>query len=348
MKREIGKIEKILIRQPNWVGDNIFTIPAVQELRRRFPRAHLAIVTRDSIAELWKLVAEIDEVITFDFRGGFRDFKAKGNLVRLLKRKHFDLAVIFPRSFEAALLVYWARIPRRWGYRSDCRSILLTRRPICSAGYRRTHRADYYYRLLGNGDEVFQAPPAKLAVTLELRKRSLALLRTESAEIDENKLIGLHPWASYGPAKCWPADNFAALSRLLVEKLGVTVVIFGGSSDRAPAEKLIRAAGEGVVNLTGKTDLDELAGLISLCRGFVANDSGPLHLAAALGVPTVGLFGSSDPAATSPRGGAVRTIFKNIPCSPCLKAVCPTDFKCMTTITPEEVFSQLKELMAAD
>ena len=338
-------IERILIREPNWVGDNIFTLPAVRELRRRYPRAYLAVMTRVSIAPLWRLIGDIDEVIPFNFRGGLRDRKAKREMVGILREKHFDLAVIFPRSFESAWLVFRARISRRWGYRADLRSFLLTRSPDCPSGYRHMHRADYYYRLLPGGAESASAPLARIEISPDLRDRALAIIKGEDPGIDEHKLVGFHPWASYGPAKCWPADRFAFLGKMLVEKSKMKVLIFGGPSDRRPSEQLARAIGKGAINLAGKSDLDELAGLISLCRGFVANDSGPLHLGAALDIPVIGLFGSSDPAATAPRGEKVRTIFKDIPCSPCLKAVCPTDFRCMTSITSEDVYSQLKHLM---
>jgi len=338
-------IERVLIREPNWVGDNIFTLPAVRELRRRYPRAHLAVMTRLSIAPLWNLIGEVDEVIPFDFGEGWRGWRAKRDLVRTLRKKRFDLAVVFPRSFASAWLVFRARIPRRWGYRADLRSLLLTRRPACPDGYRRIHRADYYYRLLKGVSASASAPPVRIEITPRLRERALSIVRGEDAGIDEGRLVGFHPWASYGPAKCWPADRFASLGKMLVEKMKMRVMIFGGPSDRGPADRLARAIGAGVINLAGKSELDELGGLISLCRGFVANDSGPLHLAAAIGIPVIGLFGSSNPAATAPRGENVRTIFKNIPCSPCLKAVCPSDFQCMISITPEDVYSQLEQMM---
>ncbi len=335
--------KKILIREPNWVGDNIFTLPAVQKLRESYPEAHLAVLTKAGLGSFWEMVPEVDEVITCDLKGGFKDCGKKWGLIRSLREKEFDLAVIFPRSFESALWMWLAGIPERWGYREEARSLFLTRRATSPRGYRHTHRIDYYYHLLDNAESDCPAPPARLSVPADLRGWGKEFIEREAGGSDYGFLVGLHPRASHGPAKCWPLEYYARLAGLLTADGDTTVLVFGKDHEKEMAETVARAGGPKTLNLAGKTDLKQLAALIGLCRVFVANDTGPLHLAAALDVPVIGLFGSSDPDATAPRGRSARVSYKNLPCSPCLRRFCPTDFKCMTSIAPEEVLSLIKE-----
>ncbi len=338
--------KNILIRVPNWLGDNIFTLPAVRELRRLFPAARLTVLASTGLAPLWDLVEEVDGSIAYDLRGGARDLKKKLDLIRVLRSRRFDLAVIFPRSFESALWVRLAGIPRRWGYAEEGRSFLLTRGAVSPRGYRHTPRIDYYYHLIDDCESDDPAPPGVLEISPELLARVREKLSATGGDGMEENLAGFHPLASYGPAKCWPLQKFIRLARLLVKERGMRVLLFGSGGERELLQEAAETAGPGVINLVGRTDLKELAALISLCRVFVANDSGPLHLAAALDVPVVGLYGSTDPAATGPRGRMTRIIYKDADCSPCLKRTCSTDFRCMEEITPEEVMREMDLLLA--
>ena len=335
----------ILIRVPNWVGDNIFNLPAVHLLRETFPEARLAVLVRRGLGPLWEIVPEIDEVITYDLNGGWRDLKRKWDLVRTLRMRRFDLAVVFPRSFESALWMWLAGIPERWGYAEEGRSLLLTRAVSSPRRYRNTPRIDYYYHLIDNAESDKPAPPAVLKLSPELIAQAGKQLRSLAKYDRKQLLIGFHPRSSYGPAKCWPGRKFSRLAELLVKKQGAMILLFGSENERDILQEIADQAGGGVVNLAGRTDLKESAALISLCRVFVANDSGPLHLAAALEVPVIGLYGSTDPRATGPRGKKVRVIYKDVDCSPCLLRECPTDFKCMEAITPEEVMGEVEVLL---
>lgn len=338
------EVREVLVRAPNWVGDNIFAVPAVQRLKREFSSARVTVLAAAGLAPLWELAEGVDGVIPFDLRGGFRDLRGKRELIHRLKEGRFDLAVVFPRSFESALWIWLAGIPRRWGYGAAGRSFLLTRRASSARGYRQTPRIDYYYRLLDCGAVAAPSPPARLFIPPDLPRRALDLLREAGIDPGVRPLAGLHPRASYGPAKCWPPDNFVRLARMLVEKKKAAVLLFGSEKERDLLEGIAARAGKGAVNFAGRTDLRSLAALISLCRVLVANDSGPLHLASALGIPVVGLYGSTDPAATGPRGGKARVIYKGVECSPCLQRVCPGDFSCMEKITPQEVMAAVEEI----
>lgn len=336
---------KILIKAPNWVGDNVFTLSAVQALKKRFPRARLTVLVRAGIASLWELAEGVDGVIAYDLRGGGKDLSGKIKLIGKLRRAGFDLAVIFPRSFESALWPWLARIPHRWGYSAQGRGWLLTRRSRSGRGYRATHRVDYYYQLVEEGR--VEAPYPRLEIKDALLEAARRLLVGVTGREELPPLVGLHPGSSYGSAKCWPGENYVDLARRLKREKGALVLIFGGPGERAEARRLAAAAGEGAISLAGETDLPLLAALSRLCRLVVANDSGPLHLAAAAGTPVIGLFGSTDPRATGPRGRWVRVIYKNVACGPCFRRSCPTDLKCMTGITPQEVMAVAEELWEA-
>lgn len=344
MKEPSSPIRSILVKAPNWVGDNVFTFPAVAAARSLFPGAGISVLVKRGIAPLWELVEGVREVIPYQVRGGARDLSAKAALVRSLRQKRFDLALIFPRSLESAIWVCLAGIPERWGYAEEGRSLLLTRRRECARGYRHTHRIDYYYRLVADLPEGTPAPLARLSLPEGLRARAREALERATGRADWKRLYGLHPRASHGPAKCWPLESYGRLAAELSRGEESAVIVFGNAVEAELAGRVARGGGRRVFSLAGETDLKDLAGLIGLCRVFVANDTGPLHLAAALGVPVVGLFGSSDPEATAPRGDQARTIYKAVPCSPCLRRVCPTDFRCMTEITVEEVLSVVQEL----
>lgn len=338
------EIENILVKTPNWVGDNIFTLPAVRELRMKYPRAHLTVLVKSGLEPLWEIVPEVDEVVSYDFSGGGGKLRRKWELIKRLRKGKYHLAVVFPRSFESALWMRLAGIERRWGYQAEGRSWLLTRATRSPRGYRRTHRIDYYYHLLDNAESDLAAPPPELELAPELLSRAREFIRRETGRKGLEPLVGLHPRASHGPAKCWPPEYYARLARLLVKEKEATVLVFGQEHEREMVQSIVRSGSPRAFNLAGKTDLKQLAALIKLCRVLVANDTGPLHLAAALGVPVVGIFGSSDPEATGPRGRFARVIYKNLPCGPCLKRFCPTDFLCMTSITPEEVIRTIEEL----
>jgi len=344
IKESSSAIRSVLIKAPNWVGDNVFTFPAVAEARALFPSARLSVLVKKGIAPLWELVDGVGEVIPYDVRGGFKDLPAKAALVRSIRARRFDLALIFPRSLEAAIWMLLSGVGERWGYAEEGRSPLLTLRRTSPRGYRHTHRIDYYYRLVADLPEGTPAPLARIAVSDDLSAVAREALRKATGQAEWKRLYGIHPRASHGPAKCWPVESYARLAGELASGEGRAAIVFGNPVESELAGRVARSAGGRVFSLAGETDLKQLAALISLCRVFIANDTGPLHLAAALGVPVVGIFGSSDPAATAPRGEKVRTIYKAVPCSPCLRRVCPTDFRCMMEISVEEVRAAVEEL----
>ena len=336
MDTHVGKIDRILVRGVNWVGDTILTYPAVQRLKASFPRCHLAILVQDSLVDLWKTFPYVDEVIPFPAKKRWGNLSEDLRLGLALMKRKFDLAVILPRSFRSAYQISLARIPVRVGYRGEGRSFLLTH------GVRRTeealhvHRILYYQRLMEafGIDEGLHAP--KVFLRDEDRSRAEEKLKGLGI-LDGRLLIGMNPGATYGLAKCWSPERFGELGKRLVEKWNASILLFGKAEEKSTAQEILRQLGEGGYDLTGKTDLLQLAAILKRCQLLVTNDTGTMHVATAVGTPVVAIFGPTDPIATGPWGEGHRVVKKEVSCSPCLKRICPTDHRCMRNISVDEV-----------
>ncbi|MDI6764009.1 MAG: lipopolysaccharide heptosyltransferase II, partial [Thermodesulfobacteriota bacterium] len=259
----------------------------------------------------------------------------------------FDLALIFPRSFRSAFQIYLAGIPIRIGYQDEGRSFFLTHQIRRKGEVLHLHRVHYYRRLMEPLGHLESVPSPRLFLREE--ERGWAQKRLEELGLlDGRPLIGINPGAAYGLAKCWHPDRFAELGRRLSGKWKATALIFGREEERVMADKILRNLGGGGVDFTGKTRLLQLAALLERCHLLVTNDTGTMHMASAVGTPVVAIFGSTDPVATGPWGDGHVVVKKDVPCSPCLKRVCPTDHRCMELITVDEVEEvvsrKLKEL----
>lgn len=340
MKLDLGetltKANRILVRGVNWVGDTILTYPAVQQLKTFFPQSHLAILVPNHLIDLWGTYPYVDEIIPFEKEAGLRSFWGDLNLSASLKERNFDLAVIFPRSFRSAFQVFLARIPIRIGYRDEGRSFFLTH------GIRRTkeilqvHRVHYYQRLIEPFGMIENTPAPRISLREEDQGWAEQKLR-EYGLLDGRVLIGMNPSATYGLAKCWSPERFGELGERLSLKWNATILLFGREEERSVAEKVLQPlAGRGI-DLIGKTRLLQLAALLERCALLVTNDTGTMHMAAAMGTPVVAIFGSTDPRTTGPWGEGHIVVRKEVPCSPCMKRVCPTDHRCMDLITVDEV-----------
>ena len=336
MNREFDKINRILIRGVNWVGDTILTYPAVQRLKASFPGSRLTILVRDSLVDLWRTFPYVDEVIPFSPRKGLRSLREDLRVGSSLGRRKFDMAVIFPRSFRSAYQVFLARVPIRLGYRDEGRSFFLTHAASRSDETLHIHRVDYYQRLLdafgiGEGSSLPRIFPREEDRRWAKEKlQSLGLL-------DGRPLIGMNPGATYGLAKCWYPERFGELGKRLAEKWQTSVLLFGKAEERPMIQEILRPLGERGTDLSGQTDLLQLAALLERCRLLVTNDTGTMHVAAAAGTPVVAIFGPTDPVTTGPCGEGHRVVRRDVPCSPCLKRVCPTDHRCMKGISVGEV-----------
>ena len=340
MKRDFspapGGINRILVRGVNWVGDTVLSYPAVQQLKTLFPKSHLAILIPSYLVDLWKTFPYVDEIIPFQKKEGIGSIWEDLNLSQSLKERNFDLAVILPRSFRSALHIFLARIPIRIGYQSEGRSLFLTR------GVRRTkevlhgHRVHYYRKLIEPLGKTEDLPSPKIFLREEDRRWADGVLK--DLGISEGKpLIGMNPGATYGLAKCWYPDRFGKLGKRLAEKWQARILLFGKEEERPIADEILRYLGTDGIDLTGKTGLLQLAALLERCTLLVTNDTGTMHMAAAVGIPVAALFGSTPPLATGPWGEGHVVVRRDVPCSPCWERICPKDHRCMELITVDEV-----------
>jgi heptosyltransferase II len=329
-------VNRILVRGVNWVGDTILTYPTIQRLKSLFPHAHLAILVSSSLVDLWKTFPYVDEIIPFQKKKGMGSFWEDLNLSQTLKERNFDLAVVLPRSFRSAFQVYLARIPIRIGYRDEGRSFFLTH------GIRRTkeilhsHRVHYFQKLTEPLGKAEGSPFPRIFLREEDRRWAQQALKDWNL-LDGRLLIGMNPGATYGAAKCWYPERFGELGRRIFKNWKAAVFLFGKEEEGPIAKEILQHMKEGGIDLTGKTNLLQLAALLECCQLLVANDTGTMHVASAVGTPIAALFGSTDPVTTGPWGEGHVVIKKGIPCSPCLKRICPTDHRCMDLITVDEV-----------
>jgi heptosyltransferase II len=324
--------ERVLVRAPNWVGDVVLSLPALRDLRRAFPAAQLEVLARPWVAELYRAVPAVDAVA--ESRGHAADVGAV--------RGRFDVAVLLPNSFGTALVPWRAGVPERWGYATDGRGVLLTRRCRVPARVRGRSQVYYYRAMLeGLGLAVEGEPDASLACPDEWAERGRTLLG------DDGPWIGVNPGAFYGAAKRWPPERFAAAADLVARRVGAKVAIVGGAAERPLGEAIAEQLRAPSRVLCGETTLGELLGVLSGLRLLLTNDSGPMHLAAALGTPLVAVFGSTDWTETAPVSPRARVVREDVECAPCLLRECPIDHRCMTRVGVARVASAALELVAS-
>ncbi len=320
----------------NWVGDTVLSYPTVQQLKTFFPKSHLAVLVPSYLVDLWKTFPYVDEIIPFQKKGGIGSIWEDLNLSQSLKERNFDLAVILPRSFRSAFHIYLARIPIRIGYRGEWRSPFLTHGIGRTKEIVHAHRVYYYLKLIEFLGKREGFPSPKIFLREEDRKWADQTLR-DLGVLGGKPLIGMNPGATYGMAKCWYPDRFGELGRGLSEKWQARILLFGKGEERPIVREILRHLGAKGIDLTGRTGLLQLAALLERCALLVTNDTGTMHVAAAVGTPVVALFGSTPPLTTGPWGEGHVVVGKDVPCSPCWKRICPTDHQCMERITVNEV-----------
>lgn len=332
---ELEKIQRVLVRGPNWVGDAVLCVPALANLRKALPRAKISLLVKPWVVGLFEENPHIDEIILHEDR--HRVPWGKLRLAAELRARGFELAILFPNSFESALVAFLAGIPHRVGYEADGRGILLTVRVDRDEELLRRHQVDYYVNLLqavgldrGERDPIF-------IVSKKEEAEAIQILLGEGVGEDD-VIVGLNPGSVHGSAKRWPADRYATLADQLSRR-GARVLLLGSSKEADVIARVQSLMQSRAVNLAGKTSLRLLAAILGRCRVLVTNDTGAMHVAAAVGTPVVAIFGPTDPRVTSPVGEFHRILRHPPPCAPCLLRECPIDHRCMTAISVEEVFA---------
>ncbi|MFN0172904.1 MAG: lipopolysaccharide heptosyltransferase II [Bryobacteraceae bacterium] len=342
---------RILVRATNWVGDAVMSLPAIREIRGAFPRAHLAVLARPWVADLYRRELAIDRVIPYTAASGPRDWTTKWRAARDLRRQRFDCAILLQNAFEAALVTWLARIPVRIGYDRDARGCLLTRAvPVPNRGEIPAHQRHYYFELLRRAG-LIEGMPHVDSIRLEGIPDAVAAgrARLQAAGV-ALPLIGVSPGAAYGNAKRWIPEHFAEAAAYLARTRGASVALFGSTQERPLCETIAAMIpGTPVHVFAGTTSLGQFIEMAAACELFLTNDSGAMHIASALAVPTVTIFGATDDVATGPTGPLTRIVRQPVECSPCLLRECPIPgHPCMTRVKPDRVAAVALELLASN
>jgi heptosyltransferase-2 len=323
------------------------SLPALQALRRRFPDAYIAVLARPWVADLYARETFVDEVIPYTAARGWTDIGGKLRLARALRERRFDAALLLQNAFEAAAVAWLARIPRRIGYDRDGRGWLLTDAiPVPREGEIPKHEQFYYLELLRRAGWLDALPRD---ATIRLRGADVAAEagRRRFAEVGiPEPVVGVSPGAAYGTAKRWLPERFAEAAGELAARLDASVALFGSADERALCEEIRLRIGGRAHNLAGQTSLREYIELAAACRVYLTNDSGGMHIASALGVPTVAIFGATNDLTTGPTGPLARVVREGVECAPCLLRECPIDHRCMTGVASARVVEEALALLS--
>jgi len=327
--RDPEVVRRILVRAPNWVGDAVMSLSVLSGLRRLFPLAELTVLAAHRVAPLFTAQPGVTEIIRYPSGRG------KWQVLWEL-RGRFDVALALPNSMESALGLWLVGVPSRVGYNTDARRLFLKEAVSGRQQLAGLHTVFYFLGLLKALGGVATFTPPTLFLTPEEEVIGGRLL-AEANLPGQGPWVGLSPGAAYGPAKRWPPERFAALGGELQREFDARLVLLGGSKERPVADEVMEQLPGPAADLVGRTSLRQALGVLSQLRLLVTNDSGLMHAAAALSVPVVALFGSTDPGATGPFTSRATVIRHTLPCSPCFQRTCDTGYACLTAISAGEV-----------
>lgn len=340
---------KLLIRATNWVGDAILSLPALRAVKTKFPQAHIAILARPYVAEIYRDQEICDELIDYDVKGQHRGWQGRELLTQELRARKFEVALLLQNAFDAAWVAWRSKIPERIGYARDGRRMLLTKAiHVPKPGEIPAHEKFYYLELLRRAGWIDSLPNEEricLRVPEGARKRAALILAEAGARPDAVR-VAVGAGASYGSAKCWAPERFAKVLNGICANDGLDVILFGTEAEAGVSEAIKSGLRRQAIDLTGKTQIADLPGLLSQCHLFFGNDSGAMHVAAAVGLPIVAVFGPTDPEGTAPVTQRATLVQQKPYCSPCFLRHCPTDRRCMNGVTVELVEIAMRTRLA--
>jgi len=322
------------------------TVPALRALRHLLPDAHIAVVARPGTADVFIDADFVDEVLIFNRSG----LGSVWNQTRDWNRRNFDLAVLFQNAFEAAAIAFLARVPVRIGYNTDRRGFLLTNPIPSSAWKNERHEVFYYLNIISELERLFSStstnsePEFSLSVSASRRQGARELLRASGAG-ERSPIVVLCPGSVNSRAKRWPAERYAALADRFIDT-GAAVALIGSAGEMDVSNEVCARMRGAPIVFTGTTTVAEATALISVAGILITNDTGPAHIGSALGTPTLTIFGPTNPLTTRPFGPTAEVIRHPPDCAPCMLRDCPIDHRCMTAISPEEVFESAMKLLS--
>jgi len=347
MKFDPTKINpvNIIVKMPNWLGDLVMATPVLADLRQHWKDARLTAMCQSNVAPLLKCDPHIDEIFSYSRPSGWIHRRQHLEIVSPLENGKYDLGILLTNSFSSAWWFWRGKVKNRIGFRSGIRSFLLNSAQSFPQFKEKQHQVITYKTLLQPLGIPLSDTSPQLYVSSEEARAAETLLGKHGVALGRHIVVGINPGAAYGSAKCWPPERFKSITKRLIENPHLYVVYFGDQIGAPLVADICRDFPERVINLAGKTSLRELIALIQSCSIFLTNDSGPMHIAAALRTPLLALFGSTNDVKTGPYAFG-QVIHKHVECSPCYKRVCPIDFRCMTRIGVDEVYSELQKLIA--
>ncbi|NGX39874.1 MAG: ADP-heptose--LPS heptosyltransferase 2 [Chlamydiae bacterium] len=335
--------KNIIVRMPNWIGDMVMATPVLSDLRKTFPEARITAMCRAPVCDLLKEDPEVDELFCFRKSSSFSRHSDKKNIIEKLRRGQYDLGILLTHSLSSAWWFWQGGVKTRLGYDCNGRRFLLSHPVPLPENIERQHLVLTYKMLLEPlGISLSDTAPRLFLSDKEVNDAQV-LLKQHGVN-KQRVLVGINPGATYGSAKCWLPERFREVAKKLLADPNVYLVFFGDQATAPLVKEICLGLGPRVINLAGLTSLREVAALISLCNVLLTNDSGPMHIADAIGTKTVALFGSTNEIVTGPyRSGVV--IHKHVDCSPCYQRTCPIDFRCMKRIEAEEVYQTIQQVL---
>ena len=341
MRKE--SIRRVLVRAPNWIGDAVMCEPALRGLRSLFSQAELTLLAKAAVSDLFVGHTGLDRVLVYDDKRTHAGLAGKWTLAGTLRRHRFDLAVLFQNAFEAAFITWLAGIPQRYGYLTDGRAIFLTDPVAVPDPHSLTHQVEYYWNMLKPLGLSGTPPSPQLMVSSE-EERKMGERLASSGVTPSDLVIGINPGSTYGSAKRWLPERFAEVAQRLAGQVCTesgkrpAVVILGAKGEESLGADIAARIQSRSVILSGATTIRELMAATKRCRLLVTNDTGPMHIAAACGVPVVAVFGPTDWRTTAPYGQGQSIVREPVECAPCLLRECPIDHRCMTRVSVDRVY----------
>lgn len=345
-----GTPKKVLVRGPNWLGDAVMCEPALRGLKRVWPGAQLFLLLKPAVAQLFQAHPEVDRLVVYEDRGRHAGLTGKWTLAGDLRRERFDVAVLFQNAFEAAFIAFLAGIPRRYGYATDGRSLLLTEPVAPPDPGTLVHQVHYYWNLLKPLGLSGEPSRPELRVTPE-EEQSMAARLMQAGIGAQDPVIGVNPGSTYGGAKRWLPERFTQVAERLARKMEEShgkppaVLILGAKGEEALGRSIAAGLTGRSMVLSGATTIRELMAAVKRCAVLVTNDTGPMHVGSAFGVPIVAVFGPTDWRTTSPYGAGHALIRHPVECAPCLLRECPIDHRCMTGVSADQVYDAAAKLI---
>jgi len=338
--------EQIVVRMPNWLGDAVMGTPIVEDIKKDNPQAHLTVLCHSGIKSLLEANPHIDDFIAFS-RDKKNSPQEKRRIFEALREKKFDAGLLLTRSFSSAWWFFRGGVKNRIGFNDHFRKFLLTHPQTVPENEEYEHQVITYKKLLlPLGINPSQTSPSLHLLPDEI-DQAIKALEGFGILTKEHLVIGVNPGAAFGSAKCWLPERFVELNRRLLQTPHVRLLYFGDATGKPLVDDICSHFGPRVVNLAGKTSLRSFMAYLSICNCLVTNDSGPMHVAAALKTPLVAIFGSTNEIKTGPYASGT-IIHKHVACSPCYKRKCPIDFRCMKSITVDDVFNAILQTVPHD